>query len=876
MAVVANVEIQLQKENTCKITWHQTGDFFHAQAPDLGQGENLWPDARKALETGHTLFQLLDGDARHLSRLLSEAEAEGNTLELRIATCPKSSDWPLELLAKDHEFLLRSKLHLVRTIRPGETAAQNPPNLPKPPKRPLKLLFMVGSPMDVTPLLDFEKEEEAIFKVTEKRAVDLEVEDSGTLEGLQERLLLEKYDVVHLAGHANIRKNGQPYFILENETGHRRDVTCDVLWNEALTENPPQMLFLSGCRTGQAGPSGQPGLAGETMETGVGSFARLMVSHFKVPAVLGWGRSVHDDLASVAAECIYRYLCLGRSLVEAVQRARVVLMDRFGERKGQAWPLLRLFCKSKPPAALVATGQKASNLKPRKLKHTYLKNSEVKILAEGFIGRRRQLQQCLRVLKEEDDKIGVLLQGTGGLGKSCLAGKLCERFSNHHLIVVHGVLNDVSLGKALDLAFTMAQDGQGLEILGQQKEMTEKLKALCATSFANKNYFFILDDFEQNLESAAKDDPWRLTVGAAGLLTVLLYLLRLAGKATQMIITCRYGFSLTVDGRDLVKQCVQAVTLSGFLHGEQLKKGRELSHINNYPVAETKMKLLAAGCGNPRLMEWLDVLVGQMAQAEVPVLLAAVADKQQKYIRDHVLRELLEKGGSGMTGLLEVLSIYRVPVEMEGVLSMGRSMGLKDAKTRELLEKGVDLSVVERNSARGTFQVTPLLREELLAAVTEQKSRHRAAYGYFQQVCDAQLEKEKFDAVLVEELVYHALACGEEEAAARWGGGLVKHLGESLAFGESRRVGEWVLAEKKQPLANEHDAFLLNAIGYTVDDMGDYPKAIEYYEQQLEIYKKCFGEKHQNTAVTLNNLGMAWDALGDLPKAIEYYEQALK
>ncbi|MCP4220029.1 MAG: tetratricopeptide repeat protein, partial [bacterium] len=128
----------------------------------------------------------------------------------------------------------------------------------------------------------------------------------------------------------------------------------------------------------------------------------------------------------------------------------------------------------------------------------------------------------------------------------------------------------------------------------------------------------------------------------------------------------------------------------------------------------------------------------------------------------------------------------------------------------------------------------------------------------------------------MEELLYHALACGEEEKAARWGGMLVNYFRESLAFAESMRVGEWVLAEKKQPPANEFDAALLNATGNTFLNMGDNHKAIEYFDQQLEILKKCFGEKHQNTATTLNNLGGAWDALGDNRKAIEYFEQALK
>ena len=73
----------------------------------------------------------------------------------------------------------------------------------------------------------------------------------GSLEGLRSHLEREQYDVVYLSGHAGIAKDGSPYFIMEDEFGNRRQVSPDELWNEALIENPPRLLFLSGCRTGE-------------------------------------------------------------------------------------------------------------------------------------------------------------------------------------------------------------------------------------------------------------------------------------------------------------------------------------------------------------------------------------------------------------------------------------------------------------------------------------------------------------------------------------------------------------------------------------------------------------------------------------------------
>ncbi len=91
--------------------------------------------------------------------------------------------------------------------------------------------------------------------------------------------------------------------------------------------------------------------------------------------------------------------------------------------------------------------------KLRELQCTFLESSQVKVLKKGFIGRKRQIQQGLRRLRKDMGKVGLLLHGTGGLGKSCLAGKFSDRFKDHILIIVHGELNAVTLYEALKDGF---------------------------------------------------------------------------------------------------------------------------------------------------------------------------------------------------------------------------------------------------------------------------------------------------------------------------------------------------------------------------------------------------------------------------------------
>ncbi|HBE53970.1 MAG TPA: hypothetical protein DDW76_35775, partial [Cyanobacteria bacterium UBA11369] len=66
------------------------------------------------------------------------------------------------------------------------------------------------------------------------------------------------------------------------------------------------LIFLSGCRTGQAGKSGAvPSMAEELLERGA-------------TAVLGWGQKVLENDATAAAAALYKELARGKKLTEAI------------------------------------------------------------------------------------------------------------------------------------------------------------------------------------------------------------------------------------------------------------------------------------------------------------------------------------------------------------------------------------------------------------------------------------------------------------------------------------------------------------------------------------------------------------------------------
>ncbi len=747
MPVKYNITIKrTEQENCFRVTWYNpetntTNSFDREAEITAEETHNLWQHPQHQMPIGQKLFRFLDGEDHYFQSRLQHARRQAQILHIRLSTCRETADWPFELLAYEDEFLLPQRLHLDRCVSDWGIEKYIPPK-----KRPLKLLFMTCSPLDVKPVLDYEREEETIYQITKNLVIDMEVEDSGSLEGLRSHLEGEQYDVVHLSGHADIDEKGRPYFIMESTTGHQHNVFPDELWQDALIENPPRLLFLSGCRTGETPncPENEAAV----------SFSRLLVENYNIPAVLGWGRAVSGKEAIHAQKMLFHELCRGKSILHALQRARYELLKHFPFSCNPAWPLLRLFSGGIPLNPIVGKEQ-SWQPKARLMKYVFLKNSRVKVLAEGFVGRRRQMQTGLKALEQDYYKVGIMLLGASGLGKSCLAGKICERFQHYTLIILHGKLDASSMQTALTDAFIAAQDHKAQHMLSQETPMTTKLANLCATSFKEKNYLLLLDHFDQNLEDAGIGRPGPLQPGAAELLTILLRYLPFSGKMTQLLITSRYKFSLHHQDRDLVNERLDNVWLTSFREVEQHKKAKGLKNIFQYKDQSLVSRLIAAGRGNPRLMEWLDAVVGRMAAEKEEPLLAAVKNRKEEFIRRHVIRETLHQGGEGLTQFLSLLSIFRRPVPEDGAARVAEKYGLDNWK--KYLQLGMDLSLVEFDQVHRSYQVTPLLQAELLAGLNDPQTCHDAAVEYYKKTCAT---GEHFDQALAEELSFHTMGCG--------------------------------------------------------------------------------------------------------------------
>lgn len=438
------------------------------------------PDLAKI---GRQLFDWVDGSERWLSRSIQQ-QRQG--LILAIDCQDRLGGLPWEILYHDG-FLVARSIVPIRIVG----GFDRPLVKRELSKYQLQTLFMATDPIDVTPKLAFEEEEAMILDATRDLAMELRVEESGCLEELKSfwRRFIDRFDIFHLSGHANIR-NGVPYFITESLEGERVDASIQD-FDDVFTLRYPSLMFLSGCRTGESGKQG-----------GAASLAAGLVAQ-GAPAVLGWGRPVTDGGAIMAAMALYRSLAEGSTLAEALALTYQELI----RANVSDWCLLRLYTELGAWEALVLPAEDRLWQLPPEANTEFLDpQGLIKVAGkDGFVGRRRYLQRGLKALKSPQN-LGIWLHGLGGAGKSTIACRLLDRLSgNDRKLVIAGTFDRVKLEDLLSpLCNRTGQDS-----LQSDSPLAQKLAKVFKSGLdePQQRLVFVLDDFEQNIEAAGDGKP---------------------------------------------------------------------------------------------------------------------------------------------------------------------------------------------------------------------------------------------------------------------------------------------------------------------------------------------------------------------------------
>ena len=58
--------------------------------------------------------------------------------------------------------------------------------------------------------------------------------------------------------------------------------------------------------------------------------------------------------------------------------------------------------------------------------------------------------------------------------------------------------------------------------------------------------------------------------------------------------------------------------------------------------------------------------------------------------------------------------------------------------------------------------------------------------------------------------------------------------------------------------------------------MGEYDKALEWYQRALEGREQALGKDHPSTLSTVNNMAIVFQSMGEYDKALGWYQRALE
>lgn len=629
--------------------------------------------------TGQSLYNWLDKSDRILANALKEPHPQG--LIIAIATDKGLAHLPWEVLHDGNSFLVEKTPPIipVRWVSNGKaiTTANSPQN------RPLNVLFMATSPLGVTPELDYEAEEGKILQATARTPIDLRVEESGCLTELS--YVVREYetgyfDIFHLTGHATHNYDKKPYFLTEDEYGNRVDSSTADIYKTLQFRFPP-LIFLSGCRTGYSADSAVPSMAEELLNMGA-------------TAVLGWGQNVRDTDATAAASQLYWELSQGGTVTQALSSTYRTLI----QQKTPDWHKLRLYVANTLPEALVTTLRTRGRKQlPKPSTTVEFRDDENRLRVarrEDFVGRRRQLQNCLRTLRTDVDKVGILIHGMGGWGKSTIASRLWDRLTEHEKILWWRQLDESYLITKLKNKLIKPAH---LELIPHLENSQIELKSRLIYLFGQladmgeKPFLLILDDFEWNLEPRA--GRYILKPQAAPILESLVEAIQETGTDNRIIITCRYEFEFHLLKKYFYKQGLQP------LKGSELTK--KLNRLENFQSDQLPQDLrersLNLADGNPRLLEFLnnEILGQQNAEARLKEL-----EQSPDLWKDKIIwQELYQLIDEPLQRILSYCLVYEIPVPMTALEAVCDEL----PNYQQQLQSGLNLGLIE---------VSPEVQEE--------------------------------------------------------------------------------------------------------------------------------------------------------------------
>ena len=817
-------------------------DFIH-------RCEHHYQNDTSPEKLGKELFTWLNGQESAL------ADYSEDTV-LQIPHALNSLAW--ELLHNGNNYLCKNEhqpftpLRLVSEHKDTVSVAQ----------RPLRLLFMASSPENIQPVLEFEKEESEILNATHKSNLELIVEESGSLIGLAERISYgddsERFDVVHFTGHADIKddkkpshkkytgiKDGESFFLLEDEFGQAQPATANAIASVFSRHGRyPRLLFLSGCKTAQTSEKALPSLCEALVLAGL-------------PAVLGWAKPVYDEVAIFTAQKLYECLAEGVDLARAVALTRQALYSYEQKKRNDnprytpQWHYLRFYSNNTPLTALVIKGRR----RPHRLTlPAFLDaNNKIRVCPRGdFVGRRRLLQQTLRLLRSQQDDEqyadGVQLVGMGGLGKSSLAARVCQRLEQHlpTQFSHYGKIDEIAL-RSLFAKELPEQQTDINRILEQPTELITRLHTLFNQFEALHSALFIFDDFEQNFP---EDEFQRLDKAAYEIIHALLTVISHTGSASRVLITSRYQVMMP----DALQ--FRPVTLISFKDADLDQKTAALRFLhlkldNETPVSPLEQRAIQLGAGNPRLLERLYLALADNT-LQHDTLLANLEHTEEAFREQIFLKDLLNFQTVETRQLCATVALFEIFMPKAVLTAI-----FEPALLEPCLAAALAVGLIE------TYQERYFVSRLLLPLVVDELDAEQRPTIYAKAAeCLSALwwdSDYKINDEEIRELIRIARAGERKDIFVKPAAAFAKRLYAVSSYNEAHALYEELLPIQRELKDKKSEGATLNNISQIYKVRGDYDTALHYLSDSLKIMQDI-GDKSGECA-TLFNIGhIHWQA----------------
>ena len=731
----------------------------------------------------------------------------------------------------------------------------------KPPTQSqIKILSVTASPPDSD--IFYEKEQQVMLDSLGDFAqadLFLDIPDmvNSTLYDMADYLKNGKHDILQITAHGTLDNAGKTFLLFEQLTEdnivEQKYVSGEELAQELKklkTEGVDlKLVILSSCHSAKANEKGVYLSIAETLHKS------------GIPYVIGMKHSISHEASINFNVGLFKALIDGRTISEAFSAGKTAIARWESNKKRQDKSEIDIPELFSSEAAISRNDFSQHRIEGESSasKKEYTTNN----VQRGFIGRREQIREIISRVKKHDPM--VILKGPGGIGKSTLTVRIlsfCARDS-YKIIEFQGPLTQAGLMEKLcqQVAKTYDSDIDKLNNeLTPYKTTKEKLTYLHNRYMHETNWAIVFDNFEdnQNLQ-----DDCKVQDEANGLLKIIEKLFN--GKKSVLLLSTRYNVP------EFENRIIEVPEYTDTDINKRMYFCNNLKQLN-----EKNLRAIYRTVGkNPRALDLLDALLPsesrfiQLSDIEkkkfnsiIKKLKAKLKTGSSEEFAPFILQELTDLLDDEQKNILKALSIYKSPVEAEGIKHLTGDFEL------ELIEKLLDLSLVEHimNNDKQFFYTHRLTADFFYDTMTKEefKQLNLKAAEYCLEVLKIVQSVEK-----AMEIREHYLLAEEFDKAA------------DIALIVENKMSTWGYVEfaknlcletLEMDISKEHIAEFSSRTGQIYNNLGELKKALCFYVNARKTYNELgniLGKASQ-----FSNYAEVYYNTGQVDKALKYLNKA--